>query len=174
MRGVILSNDANVFLYRKINGFLFKNKNISMKYLLNAETYLKKNKNEIILKFTDHILFKRMWTYLNISMSLLNMGYYFDLRLKGLGFRIRKGKKRKAKRYYKFFLGHTVYKFFFKPKYFILKTIQKFQMLIFSPFIGALNHIITHLLLFRVIKPYKIKGVINRRQFYVLKPGKVR
>lgn len=115
-----------------------------------------------------------MWSYLNITMSLLNMGYYFDLRLKGLGFRIRKSRRIKSLKYYRFFLGHSVYKYMFKPKYLIIRNIQKFQMLIFSPFIGALNNILTHLLLFRVIKPYKIKGVINRRRFYVLKPGKVR
>jgi hypothetical protein len=111
---------------------------------------------------------------LNRATCLLNIGYFFDLRIKGLGFRIRKSRRMKHMKYYKFALGYSVYRYMFKPKYFIIRNIQKFQLLIFSPFIGALNGILTHLLLFRIIKPYKIKGIVNKRKFYVLKPGKVR
>jgi hypothetical protein len=107
-------------------------------------------------------------------VSKLSVGYYFDLRIKGLGFRLKKFRKLKKFRYYKFFLGQSVYKYILKLNFIFIRNLYKYQFILFSPFSFALNGIIAHLLLFRVIRPYKIKGLIDKRCFYMLRPGKVR
>jgi hypothetical protein len=57
---VVLLKDAKVYFYRKINSFLFRNKNLSIKYFINGLAFLNKKEKKIEIKFTDYMHYRRM------------------------------------------------------------------------------------------------------------------
>lgn len=95
--------------------------------------------------------------------------YYYKLRLKGLGFRIRQ-------------FGSSLFRFFFTSvNYFYLHIPfevclkHKGRVLYFiSTSCMILHEVIVHILLLKKITVYRIRGFVYPRQIILIKPGKKR
>lgn len=108
-------------------------------------------------------------------LNSIKIGYHINLYLKGLGFRIRQSKRMKRLKMFKFWLGHSVYKYIFSIPLFILKRHEKLNLLIFTPFLKYLNDVLVHVFLLRIIRPYKkVRGMIDKRKLFFMRPGKIR
>lgn len=129
----------------------------------------------LIFKFVDSGFFKRFIFILNKVMNSLNIGFYSNLYLKGLGFRIRVSRRAKIFKMFKVWLGHSVYKYILPVPLFIFKWHGKFNLLVFTPFFKHFKELLTHIFLLRLVRPYKkVRGMIDRRTIYFMRPAKVR
>lgn len=78
-------------------------------------------------------------------------------------------------RSYKLLLGFSSFIFIFKAKNFIIKRKDKYNILLYTPFRRELNDMLVDFLFLRLIRPYKKKrGVLDYRQLFIMRPGKVR
>jgi len=103
-------------------------------------------------------------TYLYRRLFFFN---YVKLKIKGLGYRIRK----LGKQLYCFFFGHTNLFYFHVPKVIMVKA-RKRKLLMLSNDISVLKKILAHLLLLKKLSVYRIRGLIYPKQIIVLKIGK--
>ena len=146
----IYLNFINFFFFYKLpKYFLFKNnKNKQELILINKQFY-----NNIIMNF--FLLYNRL-IYI----------YIVRLKLKGLGFRIRKI----SNNLYYFFFNYTNMYYFNIPNNILIKWYKKRLILLSNDFI-LLKNIFTHILLLKKIGTYRLIGIRYPRQILLLKKG---
>jgi hypothetical protein len=93
--------------------------------------------------------------------------YYFKIKVRGLGYRI----KKLTNNLFRFFLGTTNYFFFHVPEDILVRARRR-RMLLVSYNKEKLNLVFSHLLLLKQLIPYKLRGVFYPKQVILLKPGK--
>lgn len=167
--------DTSIYFFRLGNYVILNLLGCKIRQNLFFQRFVSFNNKQIIFKFTDKGYFKRLVWCINQVANSVKVGYYTNLYLKGLGFRIRSPRRLKAFKMFKFWLGHSVYKYILPSPLLILKRQDKFNLLIFSPFLKVFNDVLTYIFLLRVIRPYKkIRGITDRRTIYLMRPAKIR
>lgn len=166
--------------------FLFKNTEIYIKQnrifiICNNKVYnfkipyntfiniIKNNKALICFLFTNYNIFKGFITnIISIHKDVFNF-YFFKLKLKGLGFRIRKV----TDSLIKFFFTSTNFFYLHLPDNLIVK-LKKRKIFFISSNLCSLKNIMVELLLLKKLIVYKTRGLVYPRQIFITKPGKKR
>jgi hypothetical protein len=129
--------------------------------------------DKIVLKISQKESFKRFMFALKFLFSSLASGFYFNLKMRGLGFRFKKWRTVRKLRAFKILLGYSDYLLMFESKQIIAKRIKKQDVILFSPFLRDLKDLVAHMLLFRVVRPYrKVRGVFDWRVLRLKRIGK--
>lgn len=98
-------------------------------------------------------------------------GFFTELELIGLGFRI----KKITTTLYRFFWGHSNYVYLFVPSSVLVEYSQDDRLIFFfSTEAGAVNQIVSHLLLLKKLSTYRITGFIRPGRIIRLNSGKQR
>ena len=103
-------------------------------------------------------------TYL---LRYINKIFIVKLKLKGLGYRI----KKYCFHLYRFYFTKTNYIYLHVPKYMIIRS-RKRRMIIVSNEYSLLRTIFVHILLLKSAGPYNKRGFIFPRAIMFLKQGK--
>ena len=139
------------YYYSKNDNLLFLQKNLSYgKLRLPSFFFVLKKEKKIIFLFT---MFKFMKTMLNLILSYYKKSFkffFFRLRLRGLGYKIKKF----AKKFYRFFFGINHY-FYLNVPYDIVVKRRRRTLLVFSLNLQKLNDFFTHLLLVKKLDLYE-------------------
>jgi len=131
--------------------------------------YVKRENLNFSFIFLSNYYMKSFVRHLESSCSRFFYLYYFRLRLKGLGFRV----KRIYKFLYRFYF--TVVNFFYFHIPFNVVFKYKARRLFFlSNSFFTLRTLIVHLLLLKRLVVYKLRGIFFPRIIILMKPGKKR
>lgn len=137
----ILKLPSNIFFKKIYNNFFF-----------------------IFLKKIYYITFiKHLFNYYNIFFSL----YFFNLKLKGLGFRV----FIVTKKLIKIFLNRSNYYYLHIPKSVILKYKTRYFFFLSNNY-NDLKVMILNLLFLKEFIIYRVTGIYYLRQIILIKPGK--
>lgn len=151
----------------------FKTLGFILKFRMFNKFYLFCDFSKIILKISQKDSFKKFMFALNFLFSGLASGFYFDLQMRGLGFRFKKWRRIRKLRAFKILLGYSSYLLMFESNQILAKRIRKQEVILFSPFLRDIKDLVAHMLLFRVIRPYrKFKGVLDWRIIQAKRMGK--
>jgi ribosomal protein L6P/L9E len=150
----------SLFFIKGINGILFLR-------LPNTFFFAKTSKSSFF--FTQKRFFFSFVSHFLNSYKSVNKFFFVKLKLRGLGYRIR----RLTKFFFRIFLGFTNYIFLHKPENVFLKTRRR-RIIMMSSNYSALRTIVVHFLLLRNLTPYRLRGVFYSKQIILLKPGKKR
>jgi hypothetical protein len=102
----------NLFLFTKLNLLLIKGRfGIIYIYMPKIYFYKKGKNNELFLCFLNKFFFYSFFKQFFFIYKIFYKFFYFRLKLKGLGYRI----KRMTKKIYRFFLAYNHYFYFFVP-----------------------------------------------------------
>lgn len=140
MFGVLVFRLSYVYFFRKVNGclsFFFLSSFLFSNFLVN------------FFKFYNKAFF------------------FFKLKVRGLGYRVR------LLTYYiaKIFIGFSNYIYFHCPNN-VLMRVRRRRLLLVSNEIFVLKLIVFKLLSLKILTPYGLRGVFFPRQVLLLKPGK--
>lgn len=127
--------------------------------------YIKENNNMKIL-YNKKMLFTAIIKNIFILYDKLLFLYSVRLKLRGLGFRIRKV----SKNLYYFFFNYINMYYFYVPKNLLIKWYKKRLLLISNDF-KLLKLIFAQILLLKKIGVYKLIGIRFPRQIILIKKG---
>jgi hypothetical protein len=166
-------NDLGIYFNRTKLFVFFKVVGYKLKFNMFNKFYMFYKNNKIVLKYCLKNYFKRFMFIIKFLFKNIFYGFYVQIQIKGLGFRVRNLRRIKAYRHYKITMNYSSFTFIFDSKYNVIKRRDKQYLTIFSPFLRDLKDIMAYILLFRVIRPYKRKrGAYYRKLIYIMKPGK--
>jgi hypothetical protein len=171
-------------IFKKESFFLFKNLHLFFLYNLSI-LILKTVKKSIVLKlpkiyffcnsnlnsfiFINYYHFKSFIQFFKTNYDRFIFIYFFRLKLKGLGFRV----KKICKYLYRFYFIFVNYFYLHLPKEVLIKF-RKRRILFISCDFFILQTIITHLLLLKKITAYRRRGLLYPKEIIIMKPGKKR
>lgn len=119
------------------------------------------------------LLFKTKYHFLSVLKHItyllryINKIFIVKLKLKGLGYRI----KKYCIHLYRFYFTKTNYIYLHVPKYMIVRS-RKRRMIIVSSNYSLLRTVFVHILLLKSTGPYNRRGFIYPRVIMFLKHGK--
>lgn len=129
--------------------------------------FIKKNFLSVSLMFLNRFFFISVYRHLRYLYKRLFNFSFVRLRLKGLGYRVR----RITKFFYRFFFNFTNFFYLHVPSTFIV-SIKKKRLLLISFDLSLLHKVLAHLLLLKKLSVYRIRGLVYPRQIVFLKIGK--
>jgi len=138
-----------IFIYKMPSYYFYKLYNNTIKFIF-------------INKFI-YISFIKHFIMLYKKLSFL---YSVRLRVKGLGYRIRKI----TNNLYYFFFNYTNMYYFYLPKNILLKWYKK-RLLLISNNLFLIKLLFSHMLLLKNIGPYRLRGLRYPRQIIFIKKG---
>jgi len=162
-------NNWKSFLLSEVTFFkaLFKNKNYNNCIIVSL---FFKNKQRYYRSFCFFQFFYFL-TKLNLNENSLQVGFYRQLDLIGLGFRIVK----LTQKLFFFELGWASGVYFFVPKYLkVLISSKKKKILIFGHNVHKVMNMVSSLVLLRRMNPYRIGGFMQYKSIIRLRTGKQR
>jgi len=110
--------------------------------------------NENLVKLKGSSLHLNYVSFLKCLNNLFLDLYFFKLRIKGLGYRLRTI----ADNFHYIFFNYTNYYYIYIPANLLIKIYKK-RLIIISYFWHTLRLFISHLLLLQEIGPYKLYGL---------------
>jgi len=163
------------WLTNKINFYFNKNKNLfycqsisGITYLYLPFYYFYTNYSESkSFKFVNYYSFKSYLSFLNRLYSFSFKLFFFKLKLKGLGYRI----KRITKYLFRLFFTLPNYIYLHIPFNVIVKHRRK-RLIFISNNLIRLRIIIFRLLLLKQFLPYDTMALNHKGRIFLLKPGK--
>lgn len=114
--------------------------------------------------FTSKHLYSSFLTNLRFYTNCLQQIYFLKLRLKGLGYRIR----RFSRRLYRFYFTRTNYIYFHLPIRLIFKKKKK-KIILLSTDYHLVRLVFANLMLLHRVGPYNRRGFTYPRQIIILK-----
>jgi hypothetical protein len=138
-----------IFIYKMPSYYFYKLYNNTIKFIF-------------INKFI-YISFIKHFIMLYKKLSFL---YSVRLRVKGLGYRIRKI----TNNLYYFFFNYNNMYYFYLPKNILLKWYKK-RLLLISNNLFLIKLLFSHMLLLKNIGPYRLRGLRYPRQIIFIKKG---
>lgn len=133
-------------------------------YKLPSFYFYKISKNIIYFLFINKFLYLSFIKHFLSLYKRISFIYSVKLRLKGLGYRIRKI----TKYLYYFFFNYTNMFYFYIPKNILLKWYKKRILLISNNF-SILKLIFSNILMLKKIGPYRLRGLRYSRQIIFIK-----
>ena len=165
----IILNKFVFYINANLNLFFFKKNKTSVFSVIRLPFFykLKLIEKNVFLIFYSKFFFKTFLRNLFTSLWRFAGIYSFKMKLKGLGFRIRKI----SSRLYRFFFNMVNFFYFHVPQTIILKKYRRFLL-----FVACDLHVLrlntVHILLLYNLIPYKIRGLTFPREIIWMKPGK--
>jgi hypothetical protein len=126
-----------------------------------------KEKPVISLLFVKRFLFLSFYKHLLFFYKSLFKFNFARLRLKGLGFRI----KKITKNLFRFFFNLSNFFYFYVPQN-LLFSVKRKRFLLISNNLDLLKKVLAHLLLLKKLSVYRTRGFVYPRQIIQLKIGK--
>jgi hypothetical protein len=131
--------------------------------------FKKKGNQSFEFFFHEKFFYRYFISYLSKSFSVFLNIFYFKVKIRGLGYRIRLVYR--SKKIFRFFFGAICYFYFFLPKNLVAKRRKRTLLLISSDFF-VLRSILVYILFFRRWVPYNLRGIFFPKQILFLKTGK--
>jgi len=154
--------------------FSFKSSTLYLKSLLGvvslklpASYFYKVTSNEIVFHFINKFFLRSFFSHLLRSCLYLFHLYFVRLRIKGLGYKI----KKIASSLYVFFFGSINFFYFHVPSSVLVKT-KKRRIIMLSNDLVTLKTLLAHLLLLKKLNVYRTRGLVYPKQIITLKIGK--
>jgi len=132
---MLIKDRSKLFLFTKNINFLYSKKlacffifnslGIYMLYLPSYYFYILLNKN-IIFLFLKFFFYQSFLKHLFVISNKLTIFYFFKIRIKGLGFRIRSI----SDILYYFFFNYTNFFYFYPPESLLIRVYKKRMLLI--------------------------------------------
>lgn len=167
---IFFKHDFNIFI--QSNFLLIKDSNNKIKFIIRIpfNTFYKSSKqNTLRFILTSYISFKAFITNLaKIEINLFQF-FFFKLKLRGLGFKVRKVTSSLTK----FFFTSTNFFYLHSPNNFLVK-LKKKKLFFMSNSLCTLKSIMVILLMLKKLIVYKLRGLFYPRQIILMKPGKKR
>jgi hypothetical protein len=129
----------------------------------------KLEKNLISFIFLNKYHFISFLSIFKTFYNRLFFYYFFRLKLRGLGFRV----KRMCKNLYRFYFINVNYIYLHVPLSIMVKQ-KKRKLFFLSKDFNVLQVMICHLLLIKAVTAYKRTGLIYPKMIIMMKPGKKR
>lgn len=157
------NNNLNIYLYNKLYFIYLNNLNNKNYYKYDNET----NSLSIIKLIPNKNNFF-MVNFLNQFLKSLDIYFFFKIKFKGKGYRIRFYKKNKI---VKFYFGKSHITFFFFKKL-ILKKISKYKFIIKGPNYFNIKNTAVKISKIKPINVYTLRGLRLSRQKIFKRKGK--
>jgi hypothetical protein len=119
--------------------------------------------------FINNYHYQSFTKLFNVYYNRLYAYYYFRLKLKGRGYRM----KRLCKNLYRFYFIKVNYIYLHVPKCVLVK-LKKRRIFFISYNFCVLRILMTYLLLIKAVTVYTRKGLLYPREMIFMKPGKKR
>jgi len=165
---VALLKGINIFFFRSTNKFLAycpQTPGVFCSfYLPGVFFYSASFSNKLKLRFYDHFTYASFLAHLQGALKRLKTFYFLKLRLRGLGYRIR----RYLPYFYRFYFTRTNYIYFHVPKN-ILVCRRKKRVLLLSTDYHLVRLVFANLMLLHQVGPYNRRGFSYPRQIILLK-----
>lgn len=129
--------------------------------------YYKLAKNHLKLSFLSNFSYSSFLAHLLVFTRKFSTLFFLKLKIKGLGYRIR----RYTKALYRFYFTRTNYIYFNVPLHLVVRRKKK-RLLLISPDYALVRLVFAHLMLLHTVGPYNRRGFSYPRQIIFLKPKK--
>ncbi len=129
--------------------------------------FVKKELSIISILFLNRFFFLTFIKHFFLYLNRLTLIYFIKIKIKGLGYRIRKI----SNELYYFFFNYTNIFYFYLPNNILIKWYKKRIILISNDFY-SLKILFTHILLLKKLGPYRLRGLRYPRQIILLKKKK--
>jgi hypothetical protein len=126
-------------------------------------------KNHFSFIFINNYHYQSFIKLFNVFYNRLYAYYYFRLKLKGRGYRM----KRLCQNLYRFYFIKVNYIYLHVPCTVLVK-LKKRRIFLISYNFGVLQTLMTDLLLIKAVTAYNRKGLLYPREMIFMKPGKKR
>lgn len=177
---------SKIFIKKKINNFsiffcflkntMFVRRNfVWIKQILPSTSFFTgavKSENNFVLKFFSQISFfwELFWLLTTFNYTS-DVGFFAELELIGLGFRLRKI----TSVIYRFFWGHANYVYLFVPNgVFVEYSMDERFLFFFGAQASLVNGLSSYLMLLKKISSYRITGFLKPGKIIRLNSGKQR
>lgn len=159
-----LNKNINIIFDKKNSTLKVKGFFGILSYKLPSFYFYKKSINIVSFLFINKFLYFSFIKHFLNFYKKLSFIYSIRLRLKGLGYRIRK-----VTRYlYYFFFNYTNMFYFYLPKNILIKWYKKRILLISNNFF-ILKLLFSNMLILKKIGPYRLRGLRYPRQIIFIK-----
>jgi len=135
-------------------------------YKMPSYYFYKLYNNTIKFIFINKFMYTSFIKHFITLYKKLSFLYSVRLRVKGLGYRIRKI----TNNLYYFFFNYTNMYYFYLPKNVLLKWYKK-RLLLISNNLFLIKLLFSHMLLLKNIGPYRLRGLRYPRQIIFIKKG---
>ena len=152
-RSKFLLTNFIFFFSKKLNLFFLKGLNGLFFFYMPSYFFFKRNEKEISFIFLKKFLFKSFLTFFWVNYNYSFIYYILRLRLRGLGFRIRKI----TNSLYYFFFNFTNLFYFHVPNNILIRSYKK-RLLLLSNNFQILKLIFVNLLFLKKLGPYRLLG----------------
>ena len=160
--------NKNIQLFFSFKTGLVYLKNFITKHSFRMPSYFfYKKSSKISLLFLNRFFFLSFINHFLFFYKSLFKFNFARLRLKGLGFRI----KKITSHLYRFFFNTSNFFYFYVPEN-LFCSVKKKKVLLISNDLNGLKKVLAHLLLLKKISAYRTRGFIYPRQIIQLKIGK--
>src|SRR5579884_3615094 len=168
----------SISLFKNFNFSFLKNKGLFIIFGLNGYFVLKMPKiffykfifeKHFSLIFINNYHFLSFIKLFNVFYNRLFTYYFFKLKLRGRGYRM----KKLSKKLYRFYFIRVNYIYLHVPNSVLVK-LKKRRIFFISYNFCVLRVLITNLLLIKAITAYNRKGLLYPREMIYMKPGKKR
>jgi len=146
---IIIKGLYGVFIYKMPSYYFYKLYNNTIRFI-----------------FINKFIFTSFIKHFITLYKKLSFLYSVRLRVKGLGYRIRKI----TNNLYYFFFNYTNMYYFYLPKNILLKWYKK-RLLLISNNLFLIKLLFSHMLLLKNIGPYRLRGLRYPRQIIFIKKG---
>ena len=168
IRKFILLKNLSIFFLPK-SSCLFLKSPFGVVYLRLPSIYFYESdfKSYFSFSFLSKFNFISVLSHLKVLINRLSIIYFLRLKIKGLGYRV----KRICKFLYRFYFTATCYIYFHVPKDVLVKA-RKRRLILLSNNLQLLRSVFVHILLLKRLSPYNKRGIFYPRQIIFLKKGK--
>lgn len=166
-RLIVLSKSFN-FWFNSVNSFFYIKGIYGLLVLRMPSFYFVYSKSNFLsFLFLNKFFFRSIFKHFSYLYKNVFFFNYVKLKIKGLGYRIRKI----SKSLFCFFFGNTSLFYFYAPTNVIVKA-RKRKLLLMSNNLSILKMVLAHLLLLKKLSVYRTRGLVYPRQIFILKVGK--
>ena len=145
-----LVKNSKFFYFKNNNDFYFKNILGFLKNSMLSSFYIKNNNNNNYLLFIKKKIYNNFINNFFLFFNKFYKFFFLKLRLRGLGYRI----KKISKKLYRFFFAFNHYFYFHVSKEIFFKHRRR-NLIIFSNNLSKLNDIFSHLLMLKKLDFYE-------------------
>jgi len=163
---LLLNNNFNLHYHFKSSTLYLKGLYGLVSYKLPSLYFFKKNINSLTLIFLNKFFFTSFLRHFFVFYKKLYYIYSVRLKIRGLGYRIRKI----SNNLYYFFFNYTNMYYFYIPNNILFKWYKKRAVLLSSDFF-LLKLLFSQILLLKKIGPYRLRGLRYPRQIIFIKKG---
>lgn len=166
IKNYLLKKNFDIYLSYKKSLLYIKGLYGFIVFKLPSFYFYKNEVNKLSLLFINKFFFLSFVKHFFVLYKRLFFIYNIRLRIRGLGYRIRKI----SDNLYYFFFNYTNMYYFYIPDNILIKWYKKRMILLSNDFF-LLKLLFTHILLLKNLGPYRLRGLRYPRQVILIKKG---